>query len=66
MLLPNILKISNYRLKADKLAALKQAFEWYQANKISLPLLQPVPETIEVIPEVIDDWVVEEDVEMEE
>ncbi|KAF7362670.1 hypothetical protein MVEN_00616300 [Mycena venus] len=63
---PNILKISNYRLKADKLAALKQAFEWYQENKISLPLPQPVPETIEVIPEVIDDWVVEEDVEMEE
>ncbi|KAJ7860631.1 hypothetical protein B0H13DRAFT_1900906 [Mycena leptocephala] len=26
---PNIAKISHYRLKADKLAALKDAFQWY-------------------------------------
>ncbi|KAJ7866894.1 hypothetical protein B0H13DRAFT_2352222 [Mycena leptocephala] len=64
--IPNILKISSYQLKADKLAALKQAFEWYQVNQASLLWPQPVPETIEVIPEVVDDWVVEEDVEMEE
>ncbi|KAJ7877146.1 hypothetical protein B0H13DRAFT_1631869 [Mycena leptocephala] len=63
---PNILKISNYRLKADKLAALKQAFEWYKVNQTSLPLPQPVSETVEIVPEVVDDWVVEEDVEMEE
>ena len=59
------MKISNYRLKADKLAALKQAFEWYQVNETSLPLPQPAPVDIKVVPEVIDDWVVE-DVEMEE
>ncbi|KAJ6455043.1 hypothetical protein C8R45DRAFT_846168, partial [Mycena sanguinolenta] len=63
---PNILKISNYRLKADKLAALKQAFEWFQANATSLPVPEPVPETTETIAEVIDDWVAEEDIEMEE
>ncbi|KAF7364655.1 hypothetical protein MVEN_00335000 [Mycena venus] len=63
---PNILKISNYRLKADKLAALKQAFEWYQVNGASLPVLTGVSAAVQSNPAIIEDWAAEEDVKMEE
>ncbi|KAJ7829469.1 hypothetical protein B0H13DRAFT_1655732, partial [Mycena leptocephala] len=63
---PDILKISNYRLKADKLQALKKAFEWYQVHKASLPIPVLGPESIELIPEIVEEWVVEEDIEMED
>ncbi|KAJ7920402.1 hypothetical protein B0H13DRAFT_1867617 [Mycena leptocephala] len=63
---PDILKISNYRLKADKLQALKKAFEWYQVHKASLPVPVLGPESIELIPEIVEEWVVEEDIEMED
>ncbi|KAJ6536941.1 hypothetical protein B0H19DRAFT_1270627 [Mycena capillaripes] len=63
---PDILKISNYRLKADKLEALKKVFEWYRSHGASLAVPQSVPETVEIVPQIVEEWEVEEDVEMED
>ncbi|KAK6997131.1 hypothetical protein R3P38DRAFT_2563780 [Favolaschia claudopus] len=63
---PNILKVSNYKLKADKLAALQAAYHWYQANQASLPIAALPSATVQSTGQVIDDWAADEDVEMEE
>ncbi|KAJ7021484.1 hypothetical protein C8F04DRAFT_1314480 [Mycena alexandri] len=63
---PNILAISKYKLKADKLAALEKAFEWYQLNGTLPSVPESTPVDIAPVPEVVDDWEVEEDAEMEE
>ncbi|KAK7014720.1 hypothetical protein R3P38DRAFT_2787547 [Favolaschia claudopus] len=62
----NILKVSNYKLKADKLKALRDAYHWYQSNIASLSPPSLPPTTVEPTTAVIDDWGADEDVEMEE
>ncbi|KAJ7719825.1 hypothetical protein B0H16DRAFT_1794260 [Mycena metata] len=63
---PNILATSNYKLKADKLAALETVFDWYKSNGTLPSVPESTPEDIVPVPEVVDDWEGEEDVEMEE
>ncbi|KAJ7043729.1 hypothetical protein C8F04DRAFT_1251123 [Mycena alexandri] len=53
---PNILAISKYKLKADKLAALEKAFEWYQLNGTLPSVPESTPVDIAPVPEVVDDW----------
>ncbi|KAJ6596413.1 hypothetical protein DFH09DRAFT_1072450 [Mycena vulgaris] len=63
---PNILKISKYRLKADKLAALTEASGWYELHGTQIALPEASADVPELVPEVIDDWAAEEDAEKDE
>ncbi|KAF7326545.1 hypothetical protein MVEN_02607600 [Mycena venus] len=63
---PNISPISHYKLKADKLAALKKAYEWYEANQASQTTPASVPHQVELVSRIVEDWAAEEDVEMED
>ncbi|KAJ7485891.1 hypothetical protein FB451DRAFT_1027055 [Mycena latifolia] len=63
---PNILKNSQYRVKADKLAALKAAFEWYRVHGAQLHVPVSAPGPISLVPQVVEEWEVEEDAEMED
>jgi nitrogen fixation protein len=59
---PNIPKTSHLKYKADKLDALKVAHKWYHVNGDPTVL----PEMPTVVPQVVEDWTPEEDIEMEE
>ncbi|KAJ6530969.1 hypothetical protein DFH09DRAFT_1093365 [Mycena vulgaris] len=63
---PNIAKISHYRLKADKLAALKQAYDWYGIRGQPSIVPELLADSIQLVPQVVDDWEAEEENEMEE
>lgn len=63
---PNILPMSKHHLKSDKLAALKIAYEWYKAHGKPVVLPDLAPENVELLPQIVEDWQVEEDVEMED
>ncbi|KAJ7482107.1 hypothetical protein B0H11DRAFT_1915389 [Mycena galericulata] len=63
---PNIAPISHYRLKADKLEALKKAYEWYRVNGKTLETPALLGTSTQLVPQVVDDWEAEEDIEMED
>ncbi|KAK6971493.1 hypothetical protein R3P38DRAFT_2752136 [Favolaschia claudopus] len=62
----NILKVSNYKLKADKLRLCATRTTGTSRNIASLSPPSLPPTTVEPTTAVIDDWGADEDVEMEE
>jgi Tfp pilus assembly ATPase PilU len=63
---PNILVNSKYPRKAEKLAALKDVFRWFEANG-TLPVFPSIPQNLsDVVPAVAEERCDEEEREMEE
>ncbi|KAJ6600268.1 hypothetical protein DFH09DRAFT_1070085 [Mycena vulgaris] len=49
--------ISKYRLKADELRALKEAFAWYQVNGVHVALPAESLKILALVRQVIEEWV---------
>jgi hypothetical protein len=63
---PDILVNRKYPGKAEKLAALKDAFRWFEANG-TLPVFPSIPQNLsDVVPAVAEERCDEEEREMEE